>query len=172
MVFEQRVRDLIEVVFVAPGTVPGTGTYTYDNLERATLRGLEIAYAQPLGAGFSTQVSWTYLDARDGDGERLLKRPRHGVGARLDWAGGAWKAGLRLDHTSGETLPQPVATLPPQRGPELTRIGAHLARRLSDRIELSLGVDNLTDLRPADESPLYTQAEPPRTWRLALTGRW
>ncbi len=172
MVFEQRVRDLIEVVFVAPGTVPGTGTYTYDNLERATLRGLEIAYAQPLGAGFSTQVSWTYLDARDGDGDRLLKRPRHGVGARLDWAGGAWKAGLRLDHTSGEKLPQPVATLPPQRGPELTRIGAHLARRLSDRIELSLGVDNLTDLRPADESPLYTQAEPPRTWRLALTGRW
>jgi hypothetical protein len=33
-------------------------------------------------------------------------------------------------------------------------------------------VDNLTDLRPADRSPLYTHAEPPRTWKLALTGRW
>jgi outer membrane receptor for ferrienterochelin and colicins len=172
MAFQQRVRDLIEVVLVTPGPVPGTGTFTYDNIARATLRGVELSYAQPLGAGFSTQVGWTYLDATDGDGERLLKRPRHAVGARLDWSQGPWTAGLRLDHSAGEWLPAPVATQAPQRGPELTRVGAHLSRQLGGRLTLTLGVDNLTDLRPADESPLITHAEPPRTWRLALVGRW
>jgi outer membrane receptor for ferrienterochelin and colicins len=39
-------------------------------------------------------------------------------------------------------------------------------------LELALGVDNLTDLRLADESTLFLQAEPPRTWRLTLRGRW
>jgi outer membrane receptor for ferrienterochelin and colicins len=172
MAFEQRVHDLIEVALVTPGPVPGTGTFTYENLARATLRGLEASFAQPLGAGFGTQLSWTLLDARDGDGRRLLRRPRHAVGARLDWVQGPWSAGLRLDHSAGEWLPAPVATQPPRRGPELTRLGAHLARQLGDRLTLTLGVDNLTDLRPADESPLVTHAEPPRTWRLALVGRW
>jgi hypothetical protein len=35
-----------------------------------------------------------------------------------------------------------------------------------------VGVDNLTDTRLSDESPLYTYAEQPRTWRLALRARW
>lgn len=172
MVFEQRVRDLIEVRVVTPGSVPGTGTFTYENLARATLRGLEASYAQPLGAGFATQIGWTYVDARDGAGTRLLKRPRHTVGARLDWAGGPWRAGLRLDHSAGELLPAALAGRPPERGPDLTRVGAHVARELTKQLDVSLGVDNLTDLDPADKSALYTHAEPPRTWRLALRGRF
>jgi hypothetical protein len=33
-------------------------------------------------------------------------------------------------------------------------------------------VDNLTDVRLAERSPLFAQAEPPRTWRATLRGRW
>jgi hypothetical protein len=33
-------------------------------------------------------------------------------------------------------------------------------------------VRNLNDLRLAEKSPLFTQVEAPRTWRLALRGRW
>ena len=56
MVFEQRVHDLIEVALVAPGPAPGLGTYTYRNLARATLRGVEASGAMALGAGFSARV--------------------------------------------------------------------------------------------------------------------
>lgn len=79
---------------------------------------------------------------------------------------------MRLDHSAGAWLPSPAAADAPQRGPELTRLGAHLSRQLGGRLTVALGVDNLTDLRTADESPLTTYAEPPRAWRLALVGHW
>ena len=51
-------------------------------------------------------------------------------------------------------------------------IGAQVVRTLPAGLELTLGVDNLTDVRLSEKSPLFQQAEPPRTWRLALRGLW
>jgi outer membrane receptor for ferrienterochelin and colicins len=172
MAFEQRVRDLIEVELVAPGPAPGLGTYTYRNLARATLRGVEASGAMALGAGFSVRATWTWLQAEDEDGNPLLQRPRQTAGAQLDWRQGAWRAGLRLDHTGAQWLPSAARGAPPLRSPDLTLLGAHLARDLGASLTLSLSVDNLTDLRPQDKSPLFTHAEAPRTWKLALGGRW
>ncbi|MCW5611547.1 MAG: TonB-dependent receptor [Rubrivivax sp.] len=172
MLFEQRIADLIEVRLVAPGPAPGIGTYTYDNLQRARLRGLEASAARRLGAGFSTQLSWTWLDARDGDGRRLERRPRHALGARLDWQQGPWQAGLRADHSSGQWLPSTTVGAPAQAAPSLTQLGASVSRRLPGGLQASLVVDNLTDLQPAERSPLYTHAEPRRSWRLTLRGSW
>lgn len=170
--FEQRVQDMIDVVLVAPGTAPGTGTYTYGNIARATLRGLEASYAMPLPAGFAAQVSWTWLDARDAAGDPLQRRPRQSAAARLDWQQGPWRAGLRVDHGGPQWLPSATVGAPDVRGPEMTLFGAQVARELGAGLALTLGVENLTDVRPAAKSALYTQAEAPRTWRLALTGRW
>jgi outer membrane receptor for ferrienterochelin and colicins len=172
MAFEQRVHDLIEVELVAPGSAPGLGTYTYRNLARATLRGVEASGAMALGAGFSARVAWTWLQAEDGAGQPLLQRPRQTVGAQLDWKQGPWRAGLRLDHTGTQWLPSTTRGAPPERSPDLTLLGAHLARDLDSSLTLSLGLSNLTDLRPQDKSPLFTHAEPPRTWTLALSGQW
>lgn len=170
VLFEQRIDDLIEVRLVAPGPVPGVGTFTYENLERAKLRGAEASYAQPLGAGFTTLVSYTYLDAVDGDGQRLERRPRHSATVRLDWQQGGWRAGARAEYSADQLLPP--ATGAARRAPDVTLIGAHLARALTPQLELALGVDNLTDVRLADESPLFTHVELPRTWRVALRARY
>ncbi|MCI1190946.1 TonB-dependent receptor [Calidifontimicrobium sp. SYSU G02091] len=170
VVFDQRVEDLIEVQLVAPGPVPGIGTYTYVNLSEARFRGVEASLAQPLGAGFTALLSYTYLDARDGDGERLDKRPRHSATARLDWTGARWRAGVRVEYTAAQRLP--ATTGPAQAVPDITLWGAHLARTLAPGVELALGVDNLTDVRLADESPLFTYVEWPRTWRLTLRGQF
>lgn len=169
MLYEQRVDDLIEVRLVTPGPVPGLGTYTYENLARARMRGLEASLAHTLGGGFSTVLSWNWLDATDGSGRRLERRPRQTAAARLDWQGGPWRAGVRLEH-SGDVLlaSAPVA----QTAPAVTLAGAHLVRALPMGLELSLGIDNLTDVNLAEKSPLFTAAEAPRTWRLALRGRW
>jgi outer membrane receptor for ferrienterochelin and colicins len=56
--------------------------------------------------------------------------------------------------------------------PSTTLLNAYLIRALSAGLELALNVDNLSNLRLADESLLFQQAEAPRTWRLALRGRW
>jgi outer membrane receptor for ferrienterochelin and colicins len=172
MAFAMRVRDLIDVRLVSPGPVAGTGTYTYDNLARATLRGLEGGLSQRLGGGFTAGLGATLLDARDGAGQRLERRPRHSAQARLDWAGTAWRANLRAEFTGPQRLPAATVGQPAQDAPSLTMLHAQVSRRLGGGTELALGVRNLGDLRLAERSPLFTQAEPPRTWRLTLRGTW
>ena len=172
VVFEQRVKDLIEVVLVTPGSTAGTGTYTYRNLSRARLRGLELGASQPLGAGFALAASYGYLDARDGDERRLDKRPRHTLGARLDWNAAPWRAGLQADVVGGQLLPAATTGAPSQPVPSYTLWSAHLARALPAGLEATLAVNNLGNLRLQDRSPLFTQIEAPRTWRVAVRGRW
>lgn len=172
MVFEQRVEDLIEVRLVAPGAVPGIGTYTYENLAHARLRGAEAALAQPLGAGFTAQASYAYLDARNADGQRLDKRPRHSATVRLDWQGGAWRAGAHAEYSGDQLLPALTTGAPSQPVGAVTVVGAQVSRSLPQGLELALGVHNLGNTRLADKSALFTHVETPRTWRLSLRGRW
>jgi outer membrane receptor protein involved in Fe transport len=57
----------------------------------------------------------------------------------------------------------------------MTLFGAQVARDLSPwlpGLTATLGVENLGDVRPVDVAAQYTQAEIPRTWRVALSGRW
>ncbi len=173
MIFDQRVEDLIEVRLVAPGPVPGIGTYTYENLARARMRGAEAGLAWPLGAGFSAAASYTYLDAIDAlTGARLERRPRHSATLRLEWNGEPWRAGANVEHSADLLLPAGTPNTPPQPVPDLTFVGAYTTVMLPHGFEATLGVRNLTDVRLSEKSPLYTYAEAPRTWYLALRGRW
>ena len=172
MVFEQRVEDLIEVRLVAAGALPGVGTYTYENLARARLRGVETALARTLGGGFTARLSYAYLDARTGSGQRLDKRPRHGATVQLDWQRGRWHAGAYAEYSADQRLPALAAGAPSEPAPAVTLVGAHLSRTLPRGLELALGVQNLGDVQLAEKSALFTHVEPPRTWRLTLRGRW
>jgi outer membrane receptor for ferrienterochelin and colicins len=152
--------------------VAGRNQYVFDNIDEATLRGAEASLRALLGGGFWATLNYQYLTAIDGDGHRLEKRPRHSVGARLDWAYGPWTAGLLLTSTRGQLLASTVPGQPAQPVPTLTLLGAQAQWQITPVLELGVGVDNLTDTRLSDESPLYTYAEQPRTWRLALRARW
>lgn len=172
MAFDQRVDDLIEVRLVTPGPVPGIGTYTYENLAKARLRGVEASLSTPLGAGFTGALSATYLDAKNGSGQRLERRPRLSATARLDWQHGPWRSGLFVEHTGDQLLPATTPGAPAQPVPDLTLLGAHVSHTLSEGLEVALGVRNLTDVSLAEKSRLFTHAEAPRTVRLSLRGRW
>jgi outer membrane receptor for ferrienterochelin and colicins len=172
MLFAQRVEDLIEVRLLKAGTVPGVGTYTYENLARARMSGLETSLAQVLGAGFTTQLSYTYLDARTDTGQRLEKRPRHSATLQVEWDGDPWRAGAYAEYSGDQLLPSLTAGAPAETAPGFTLVGAHVTRTLPWGLELTLGVKNLGNVSLAELSPLYTHVEPPRTWRLTLRGRW
>jgi outer membrane receptor for ferrienterochelin and colicins len=172
MAFDQRVEDLIEVRLVAPGAVPGIGTYTYENTAKARLRGFEGSLSRPLGAGFSTALNYTYLDATAGSGQRLERRPRHSATARVDWRGGVWRTGVYIEHAGDQLLPSTTVGAPAQRAPDVTLLGAHVTCELESGLEASFGVQNLTNVVLSEKSPLFTHAEAPRTWRLTLRGRW
>ncbi|MDP1648955.1 MAG: TonB-dependent receptor [Rubrivivax sp.] len=172
MLFDQRIEDLIEVRLVAAGAVPGVGTYTYENLAQARLRGVEASLAQALDAGFTARLSYTYLDARSGGGQRLDKRPRHSATMHLDWQGGRWRAGGHVEYSADQRLPALTTGAPAEAVGAVTLLGAQVSRTLPWGLELALGVQNLGNVRLAEKSPLFTHVEPPRTWRLALRGRW
>jgi len=170
MVFHNRVKNLIVPRLFA--TVSGRGQYVFENIDRARLQGLELESRAVLPLGFQAGANYTYLDAIDGTGQRLEKRPRHLLGVQLDWVGGPWRAGVRATHHRDQVTAPTVVGQPYQPLPNLTRVSAQVTRALGPNLEASLGVDNLTQLRLADESPLFTWAEAPRTWRLALRGQW
>jgi len=79
---------------------------------------------------------------------------------------------LDAQYLGDQVLASTTPGQPLQPVPDLTRVSAYAARDLGHGLELSAGVDNLTQLRLADESPLFTGAESPRTWRVTLRGRW
>jgi outer membrane receptor for ferrienterochelin and colicins len=169
MAFTQRVRDLIELNLIAPSAIPGIGTYQYANTASARLSGLELSGSLPLNAHWQLGAQYTYLDARDGDGVRLQRRPRHSAGVQLDWRNGPWRAGLALEHTGRQLLPSGRTTA---EVPDTTLVSAQVQRELSGGLRLGMGVTNLTNVNLADRSTLFTQAEAPRTWRVTLSQRW
>lgn len=170
MLFDNRVEDLVLATLI--GNAGTRQTLRFDNVEHARLRGLELGGRHSLGAGFALQLNYQYLDARDGAGLRLEKRPRHSLGASLDWVHGAWRASLRGDHSAGMALSTGVAGQAPQPVPDITVAGFSLGYAISPKLDLDFGASNLGNLDLAQRSALYTWSEAPRTWRLALRGRF
>ena len=168
--FHNKVDNLIVARMF--DVVAGRSQYVFDNVDQATLRGAEASVRALLGAGFQATLNYQYLSARDDGGQRLEKRPRHALGARLDWSRGLWAAGLSMTSTRGQLLSSGVVGQPPQPVPTLTLLGAHAQWQVNPQLDIGAGIDNLNDTRLADKSALFTYAEAPRTWRLALRARF
>lgn len=172
MLFHNRVHHLI--VPRLTGNVAGRAQYQFDNIDRARLQGLELEARQRWATGaagtWQVDANATWLDATDGNGARLEKRPRRLLGVHVGWQQGPWQASLRAEHHAGQLIAPTVVGQPLQALPDLTRVSAQVTRQLTSAVSLSLGVDNLGQLNLAEESPLFNWAEAPRTWRLALRG--
>lgn len=172
-VFRNQVRQL--VVTRPIGIVGGRMRYIFENTERATLQGLEASgrwLPLPAVPELALGASWMMLDATDGHGQRLEKRPRHQLALKLDTRAGRWRGGLRVEHQRGLLLASGVASDPLQAMPATTMLSAHAGLDIGHGLDLALGVDNLGNVDLARKSPLFAYAEAPRTWRLALRGRW
>jgi outer membrane receptor for ferrienterochelin and colicins len=170
MLFDNRVKNLILPRLLS--ITAGRGSYVFDNLDSARLRGLELAGRVRLPAGFALAASYQYLDAKDGNGLRIEKRPRHSGSVGADWSQGPWRAGVRVESSAAMLLATGVANQPPRPVPDTQSVSAYAAVTLTPELELSFGVSNLTNLNLSDKSPLYTWADAPRTWRVGLRGRW
>lgn len=84
--FHNKVDNLINLN-TKFGYVPGTGMVangTYENVDKATVQGLEVEGKQKLGSRFTLRSTYTYLDAQDDNsGERLTGRARHKTSLQL-----------------------------------------------------------------------------------------
>lgn len=170
MAFDNRVDDLIVATLI--GSSGTRQTLRFENIDQARLRGLELGGRLRLVRAWSLQLSYQYLDARDGAEQRLEKRPRHTLGASVEWAQGPWRVSLRADHMSDQVLATGVTGQAPQGVPDITVSGFSVSCALSSKLDLDFGASNLGNVDLAQRSALFTWNEAPRTWRAGLRARF
>ncbi len=169
-VFNNEVKDLIDTRFDAP--LPGgLQRWVFDNIDKARLRGLELgARIQPVD-GFDIDASYQYLDATDGDGNRLERRPRHTLSAGLAWEKNAWRFDLSTEYLADQVIVPPRSRkLTDVPDYALWHAGAH--RKIGAQTTLGLTIDNLTDVRLEEKSGAFRHEEYPRTFRFEIRSRF
>jgi len=169
-VFDNRVNNLIDTRFERL-LDNGLQQWVYDNISDARLRGLELATTWQLNAAFSMTANYQYLDAKDGDGTRLERRPRHTLNASLNWQQGNWQARLSHHYTRDEMLVPPgsqnlVAV------PNYGLWDIHLRRTLKHGFSVSLGIENLGDVNLMEKSADVRHEVYPRSLWLEMRGEF
>lgn len=146
--FWNRLREFIETRPLPD--VAGELRYAYANVSQGLTRGVDLEGGVVLG-GVRAELSYGYLDAVDRLTDLpLLGRPTHSARATLGGVvphvGRASLTGIYTGATPMER--DATGAVTGERGSFL-RLNARLARRLPMGAELSVGVDNLLDARPA-----------------------
>lgn len=112
----------------------------YVNVARTESTGVELQGDIRFGQGFGLIGSYAYTDAQDQDGDRLLRVPEHSGSVTLDWSGGAWRGALTVRGESDQDDAGGV-----RDGFVIGRFAG--GYQLTDNVELTLRVENLTDER-------------------------
>ena len=148
--FHNKVEDLINintVVTILPGFPPRRlATGTYQNIDNATIQGVEFEAKQDLGNGFALRGLYTYLDAQDdGTGARLTGRARHKASLQLSWDDPrhGWNATLWNDWISGYRYAETVNRRTVYKDAAISLLSFVVTKKFNDQFSAYLGVDNL-----------------------------
>lgn len=163
--FHTEVKDLITYKLLQQ--IGPRRVYQYDNVDAARIQGLELGARWDMTQALQWSVDATLLRTRDkSTGRALQDRPNTSFTTRLDWKAGGWNTQLAAEYTGSQTsanLPLPAYTL--------WHLSTGHAWQLGDgrSLHLRTGVQNLGNVRLANESPNFGYAEQGR--RLFVNAR-
>jgi hemoglobin/transferrin/lactoferrin receptor protein len=150
-VFENRVDDFIEQVVSGPSFFgrPDPGTTTWINVDRATLRGGELA-ATYENDGLRLRLAYGLTRGEDdASGEDLSNIPADTFNADLAYAftGPSLLTGLRLTHAADQARTRVPGFAEDTRfdGYTVADLYATWSPRAFDALRLELNVNNVTD---------------------------
>lgn len=117
-----------------------------ENIQRARTRGAEVSATVSLSPALQLRAHYTYLEAENlSVGTRLLRRPRHRVGADLwhDWGRG-FTAGIG---TMGVTQREDVhaRTFRTVDGEDYVVVRVYGAWQVTPRLAVKVRIENLLD---------------------------
>jgi len=127
--FAQDITDLIDFSFAAGG---------YENIAKAETHGAELAARAQLTDSWSASASYAWLEAEDGNGNRLARLPRHTADAALSYDAERWGATLSGRYNSEELDANGTV-------PSWVRFDLNARYQLTSRLELYGRVENLLD---------------------------
>jgi len=81
-VFHSDSKNFIQTALNQQGSEEwgeGVDVYDYQNIEEVRTRGADLSMTLPLNDSSRFQLNYSYLDAKDGEGERVTGKPRHQV---------------------------------------------------------------------------------------------
>ncbi len=163
-IFNNEVKDLIDTRYNR--SIGFIQEWIYDNIDESILRGAEISSSVSIYTlGFN--ASYQYLDARDGDKERLERQPRHTLSVGIDWETHGWNLSLWAEHLADQVTVPPGASSMTDL-PDYTLWNASFRKSINKQLELAIGIENLTDVRLEDKSSDFRNEEYPRTLRIGL----
>ena len=150
--FHNKVDDLIHIhTVMTPVPMPHfhmLANGTYENVDSATMQGVEAEVKHALGAGFSLRGTYTYLDAKDDTtGARLTGRARHTASLQLGYEDP--KHGLSAllwnDWASGYRYEESVGRRSVPRDASISLLNFVVNKKFGDRFSAYLGIDNILD---------------------------
>lgn len=159
--FYNDVTDLIESVETVPpptGTPSGWRVYSYENIGKAEIQGVEIGATASVTEELSLRAGYTWLDAEDEEKhQRLLMRPRHKVttGAAYDNQALGLRANLWGEYYGDNLWERAIpatATTPaiPKKVKDYSLWYLSFSKDITKNLELYAGVDNLFNHKDKD----------------------
>lgn len=118
----------------------------YENVDKATLQGIEFEGRQRLGDRFSLRSTYTYLDARDDTtDQRLTGRARHKLSLQLvyDDVKHGWNGVLWNDWLSDYYYAEGRGNTAVKKNTSATVLNLVVNKKINDHLSAYFGVNNL-----------------------------
>lgn len=166
-VFQNDVEDLIQSYCAAD--CDALRVLTYENVDRARVRGVELASSFAPLPRLTMDLNYTYLNAKDLTADQpLAEKPKHAINLALKWSPTErLDAQLRGNYYGKQTM---YSSEVRYGLPDYTLWGADLNYQLTDHFKLHLSGDNLTDEHLAELSPRFNYVEVGRSYSAGFTG--
>lgn len=158
MYFRNDIENLIDNKQI--GQNGRTRLFQPTNIDEARTEGLETEVGLSLPYGFGLSGSYTYLDAKDTQKhERLDEKPRHTTNAKLKytWNAMGLSAALRFQYIADQEMFNDDDEL--EKAPDYALWHFSLRKSLMEHFDIQVGVENIGDVRLADDSDLFAYEE-------------
>lgn len=170
--FHNKVDDLINLNTISrtimsstppPHPIAIRNIGHYENVDKATLQGIEFEGRQRLGDQFTLRSTYTYLDAKnDMTGDRLIGRARHKLSLQIiyddfkhGWSGVLWNDWLSDYYYAAEGRGNAAV----KKNTSATVLNLVINKKINDHLSAYFGVNNLLN---EENTTLYYDG---RIWR-------
>lgn len=163
-------EDLEDEITFSGVTLPnGTNYYNQDGTSKR--RGVEIAASLQATDALRFGANYTYLHAKDPNGQVEIRRPRHQLGLNAAWQFAEGRGTLSGDviHVAGNYDTQYFGSYQTKEMPSYTVVNAAAGYDLTDKVRLTGRVVNLFD---EDYSDVWGYPARGRTAYLGLAAKW
>lgn len=166
--FQNDLKDLIQTLCTSFCGQRGRERRTYQNIDRARIRGAELGgEVTPIDAlTLSVNYTWMVTENRV-TGLSLAERPRHAGNVSAEWTPIApLTARVRGQYVGRQVVYSgAIANVLP----DYTLWSLDLSWRLTDAVMLRANVENIADEELAAQSALYSYSEPGRSYNIGLS---